>query len=237
MKKENMINEFNIHPSYDDFFTGEKISQLECILDVVSKDRYTPDKKDIFKALQMDLQGKKVLLLGMDPYPQAGVATGLAFEVKAASWDDKQVNTSLKNVLKLIYKAYYNELLSIEELRIKINSGEFPILPPNKLFKSLSRNGVLFLNTALTTKVGKPGAHIDIWKNFIVDLIKYIDENNRGITYLLWGSKAEKYSRYIKNGRVITHNHPAICGKLENPNDFLNGKSFEYTKNMINWLG
>jgi uracil-DNA glycosylase len=237
MEKREIMREFNIHPSYDGFFTGEKISQLEWILDVVSKDHYTPDKNDIFKALQMDLKEKKVLLLGMDPYPQEGVATGLAFEVKANSWNDKQVNTSLKNMLKLIYKTYYKELLGIEELRIKINSGEFPILPPNRLFESLSRNGVLFLNTALTTRVGKPGAHIDVWKNFVVDLIKYIDESNKGIIYLLWGSKAEKYRRYIKNGRVITHNHPAICGKLENPNDFLNGKSFEYTKNMINWLG
>ena len=118
MEKREIMREFNIHPSYDGFFTGEKISQLEWILDVVSKDHYTPDKNDIFKALQMDLKEKKVLLLGMDPYPQEGVATGLAFEVKANSWNDKQVNTSLKNMLKLIYKTYYKELLRITSYNV-----------------------------------------------------------------------------------------------------------------------
>ena len=237
MDRRELVEEFGIHSSYLDFFTPEKLQELEKILEVTTNEPYTPSRENIFKALSFDLYQNRVVLLGMDPYPQAGVATGLAFEVESASWDNKQVNASLKNILKLIYKTYYGELLTLADLRKKINSGEFPILTPDKLFKYLSSNGVMFLNTALTTRVGQPGSHIMVWRNFIIDLIRYIDEKNIDLTYLLWGGKAQNYEKYIRNGEIIKHNHPAICGKLDNPNDFLNGVSFELTKNRVNWLG
>ncbi len=234
MTREEFFKAYKIHPSYYDFFTEERVKTILHILSSIGDD-FTPSRDKVFRVFNEDLREKKVLLLGMDPYPQKGVATGFSFEVPYDSWSDKRVNTSLKNILKLIYKSYYGEILDVKSLRAKIEDNLFPILPPNKTFNYWSSQGVLFLNSALTVKIGKPGSHIKLWKDFTEDLLTFISESFN-LTYLIWGGKAEKYIPYISKGKIIFHNHPAICGNLKNPNDFLNGTSFIQTKKDINWL-
>ena len=68
-------------------------------------------------------------------------------------------------------------------------------------------------------------------------MIEYISVRNKNIIFLLWGKDAQIFEKNIKNGIIIKHNHPAICGSLENEADFMNGKSFEDTMEIINWLG
>ena len=235
MNREKFLSENKIHFSYHEFFDDETLNFIENILNIIGED-YTPIKENIFKVFRYDLNQAKVLLLGMDPYPQKGVATGLSFEVELESWGDPKVNTSLKNMLKLIYKSYYGEILSIEELREKISKREFRILSPDKLFKEWASEGVIFLNTALTTKIGNAGAHINLWKPFTEKLLGFIGKKNPNLTYLLWGGKAQKFEKFIVSGKIVKHNHPAICGKLHNPQDFLNGVSFIETKNDIDWI-
>lgn len=235
LSREKFLSENGIHHSYHDFFNDETVTFIEGILNVIGDD-HTPGKENIFKVFRYDLNNAKVLLLGMDPYPQKDVATGLSFEVLLDSWTDTKVNASLKNMLKLIYKSYYGEILSMEELREKITSGEFKLMPPDKIFKEWAREGVIFLNSSLTTKVGQAGAHLKIWKPFTEKLLKFIGEHNPSLTYLLWGGNAQKFQKFIISGNIIKHNHPAICGKLYNPDDFLNGRSFIETKEKINWL-
>lgn len=235
MNREKFLSENKIHPSYHEFFTEDMVDFIGGILESIGDD-YTPIRENIFKVFTYDLKNSKVLLLGMDPYPQKGVATGLSFEVPAKSWLDRSVNTSLKNMLKLIYKSYHGRILNMEELREKISSEEFQLLPPNKIFKKWSEEGVIFLNTALTTRTGKAGAHIGLWKPFTERLLKFIGKNNGDLIYLLWGGNAQKFEKMIVSGKIIKHNHPAICGKLDNPKDFLNGISFTETKNDVNWI-
>jgi uracil-DNA glycosylase len=229
------LGDNKIHDSYHEFFTLEIIREIEKILGVINN--YTPAKKDIFKVFRDDLNKVKVVLLAMDPYPQEGVATGLAFEVEKDSWMDKGVNTSLKNMVKLIYKTYIGEIPAIDRLRGEIKDKTFDILPPNELFKSWESQGVLLLNTALTVEIGNSGSHIKLWENFTEKLIGFIEEKNNNIIFLLWGAKAAKYKKYIEKSQIIEHNHPAICGNLKNPKDFLNGESFEKTRDLIRWTG
>ncbi|TDT71839.1 uracil-DNA glycosylase [Hypnocyclicus thermotrophus] len=227
---------FKYHNTYQDFFNENK-ELLEKIIKEINKDNYTPQKENIFKALETDLYKNKIVILGMDPYPQKNVATGLAFEVLLDSWQDKKINTSLKNILKLIYKSYYGEILSINELRKKIESKEFNIEKPKKMFKNWQKQGVLLLNTAFTTKLDKPGAHIKVWKEFSINLIEYISKNNPRLIWFLWGEKAKKYEKYIINNKNIYYsNHPVICGQLINPKDFLNSNCFLETKDIIKWI-
>ena len=235
LDKNKFLKDNKIHDSYHEFFTLEVIQEIEKIMEVISN--YTPVKADIFKVFRDDLSKVKVVLLAMDPYPQKGVATGLAFEVEKDSWMDKGVNTSLKNMMKLIYKTYMGEVPSIDKLRQEINDKTFDILPPNELFKSWESQGVLLLNTALTVEVGNSGSHIKLWGNFTKKLIGFIEEKKNNIIFLLWGAKAGKYKKYIEKSKIIEHNHPAICGNLKNPKDFLNGESFEKTRDLIQWTG
>lgn len=231
----NFINSYDIHEEYKDFFTTDIVTAITNFIE--KETQYTPIKKNIFKALQYPISNLKVCILGQDPYPQPNVATGLAFEVESKSWNDKSINASLKNIVKLIYNSYTGNSKEINEIRAEINEGIFKILPPDKLFKSWTNQGVLLLNTALTTELDNPKSskHINFWKPIIKNLIKYITLKNTNITFLLWGNEAILYEKYILNGNVIKHNHPAIPTKSEKT--FLNGKSFIETKNIINWLG
>ncbi len=235
LDRNKFLEDNKIHDSYHEFFTWKIIREIEGIMGSINN--YTPAREDIFKVFRGDLSRIRVVLLAMDPYPQRGVATGLAFEVEKDSWMDKGVNTSLKNMVKLIYKTYIGEIPAIDRLREEIKDKTFDILPPNELFKSWESQGVLLLNTALTVEIGNSGSHIKLWGNFTEKLMGFIEEKNNNLIFLLWGAKAGKYKRYIERSQIIEHNHPAICGNLKNPKDFLNGESFEKTRDIIDWTG
>ena len=66
----------------------------------------TPPENLQLRFTSQDLASVKILILGQDPYPQSGVATGRAFEVGTLhSWFDNFRNTSLKNIVRAIYAA------------------------------------------------------------------------------------------------------------------------------------
>ena len=236
---DDFMNKYNIDESYRDFFNIEKVSNIQNFINNLNFEskEYTPSEEKIFRALEMKVEDIKVCILGKDPYFQKGVATGLAFEVNKDSWNDESINTSLKNILKLIYKTYTGEIKDINYIRKMIENNKFKILAPNLLFESWMKQGVLLLNSSLTTLVGSAGMHHKFWTPIIKELIEYISSKNNNITYLLWGNDAIIFEKNILNGNIVKHNHPAIVGKLDNPNDFMNGKSFEATKNIVNWKG
>ena len=236
---DDFMNKYNIDESYRDFFNIEKVSNIQNFINNLNFEskEYTPSEEKIFRALEMKGEDIKVCILGKDPYFQKGVATGLAFEVNKDSWNDESINTSLKNILKLIYKTYTGEIKDINYIRKMIENNKFKILAPSLLFENWMKQGVLLLNSSLTTLVGSSGMHHKFWTPIIKELIEYISSKNNNITYLLWGNDAIIFEKNILNGNIVKHNHPAIVGKLDNPNDFMNGKSFENTKNIVNWKG
>lgn len=235
MSREDFLKEFNIHISYQDFFTKERVKEIDEIFEKIGHE-YTPRREDIFNIFSEDLSAKKVLLLGMDPYPQEGIATGFSFEVPYDSWVDKRINTSLKNIIKVIYKTYYGVLPDIALLRDKVINKKIPLSSPKEDFLRWRKNGVIFLNSALTVKVGKPGSHLKYWKNFTRDFFIYIGDNNPHLTYLLWGSDAIKFESIITSGKIIKHKHPTFLGSDSDPNSFRNSTSFSSTMNEIRWL-
>ena len=236
---DDFMNKYNIDESYRDFFNIEKVSNIQNFINNLNFEskEYTPSEEKIFRAFEMKVEDIKVCILGKDPYFQKGVATGLAFEVNKDSWSDESINTSLKNILKLIYKTYTGEIKDINYIRKMIENNKFKILAPSLLFENWMKQGVLLLNSSLTTLVGSSGMHHKFWTPIIKELIEYISSKNNNITYLLWGNDAIIFEKNILNGNIVKHNHPAIVGKLDNPNDFMNGKSFENTKNIVNWKG
>ena len=237
--REKFLEEYNIHSDYYDFFTLDRVIKIDNFIKEmdIKKINYTPSRENIFKVFSDSISSRKVCLIGKDPYFQEGVATGLSFEVNKSSWDDPDINTSLKNIVKLIYKTYTGKSEDISKIREEIENKKFLILPPNKLIKSWKEQGVLLVSAALTTIVGKAGEHHKFWDPFTRDLLEYISAKNPNIVYFLWGKDAEIFEKNILSGEIIKHNHPAISGNLSNEKDFMNGKSFEKTKNIINWTG
>lgn len=101
----------------------------------------------------------------------------------------KKVNTSLKNILKLIYKNYTGKYLDINEIRKEIKEGNFEILTPDKLFSSWEKQGVFLINSALTTETNIAGAHHSFWEKITEALLTYISLKNENITYFFMGSR------------------------------------------------
>jgi len=239
IQRMEFMEKYNIHEDYYDFFTVEKVAAINSFIKCmeIRKIEYIPKNEYIFKALRSSISSRKVCILSNEPYSHGETATGLAFEVQNSSWVNQEINISLKNILKLLYKTYNGKMEDIEKIRKEIGHNHFDILPPDKLFKSWEKQGVLLLNSSLTTIEEKTGEHNKFWHPFTRDLMEYISAKNENIVYFLLGKDAEQFEKNILNGEVIKSNHPAKGGHSEGEKDFLKGDFFEKTKDTINWLG
>ena len=97
-----------LHSSWSPFFTpAVEQALLEIERKIAAEGReYTPDPSNVLRFLSLDLFAVKVLILGQDPYPQKGRATGRAFEVGGlTSWMNPFENASLRNIVRSIYSA------------------------------------------------------------------------------------------------------------------------------------
>lgn len=233
-----------VHPSWNGFLDNETIDELRNIEEKIKQNpgAFTPEPSRVFHFMTNDLKSAKVVIIGQDPYPQEGVATGRAFEVATLKeWNDTYRNVSLKNIVRAVYNAYTGEFLTYNQIKQKLNGNlfdrSFTLLPPDKLFKSWERQGVLLLNTSFTTVIGKPGSHSKLWGNFTRKLLHYINIKNPDLIWFLWGNHARDITSHLDLKNVYTSNHPMICKQSDN--DFLFGRvsMFTATKDLINWKG
>jgi uracil-DNA glycosylase len=143
--------------------------------------KFTPVIKDLFRAFQeCPYDQLKVVVIGQDPYPQAGVADGISF---SCSYTGK-AQPSLRYIFKEIDRTVYSQ-----------NEDTIPFDPD---LKRWSNQGVLMLNTALTCRIGKIGSHIELWKPFIVYLLDMLSQRNQ-IVYVFLGNKAKEWHTHIPN--------------------------------------
>lgn len=251
------IKHIEIHDSWKAFVNDEIKAELISIENSIREDDYTPEDKLVLRFLQTDLSNVKIIILGKDPYPQKGCATGRSFEVgikntlnnKDINWNDVQINMSLKNIIKLIHKAYMldsdSEVKSIDDVRSEIENKQLVIKSPSEIFNYWEKQGVLFLNLAYTGKIGgikESGSHMKCWKNFTKELLSYIVGHNREIKYFLWGY-SRKYNQYLLDKGVggddiYQSYHPCVTGggrEYKKSSYFLNSPCFQDTKEIVNW--
>lgn len=252
-----MLKDVYVHSSWESFISNKSINQiLNSIKDNIDFKKSTPSKENVFRFLSTDLENVKVIIWGRDPYPQLNeegkrIATGRSFEVYGVtSWESKQINSSLKNILKLLHKTYFSleKSLTIKEVRNSIKNGEFPILPPDKLFDYWEEQGVICLNRSLTCPIGKQknasGMHEAYWTPFFEELLKFIGTNYPNIKHFLWGRAREFAPKLIKYGcdpnYLYQSNHPSAFegdkGGYKKNVSFLNNPCFLETKNEIQWI-
>lgn len=171
-----------------------KGSEMETILETLLKEaldnkRFTPKVKDMFNAFNAcPYDTTRVVIIGQDPYPQAGVADGLAFSCS---------NTG-------------NVEASLRYMHKSIASTVDPTYVGSPDLKSWAEQGILLLNTAFTTTVGKPGSHQLLWRPFIVQVLDSLIWEKPGLVYVFLGKKAQEYSDLIPdNNYKIMVSHPA----------------------------
>jgi len=229
-----------IHPSWQPFISPEIAGILQEIEKKVLSSYYTPSHENVLRFLSLPLNEIKVIILGQDPYPQEGVATGRAFEVGTLrSWSEPFRNVSLKNILRLLYKTSKGRVVKFNELKGQLGQG-FQILPPGELFKHWEKQGVLLLNTAFTCEIGKPGSHSAYWQPFTERLLKFLAASLPSASWFIWGNHAEKATAGLEMKHAYHTQHPMMCyDKPGRTTDFLFGRvnPFDALKNEIDWTG
>ena len=153
--------------------------------------RFTPPLKHVFSAFELcPLDQLKVVIIGQDPYPQLGVADGMAFSCGIT----QKPQPSLKNVFEAIEETVYQG---------------YPTYQDPDLTR-WAKQGVLLLNTALTCQVDKVGSHYDIWQDFIMYTLDMLSLTNSGLVFILLGAKAQELESVIgPNHYVLKASHPA----------------------------
>ena len=154
-----------------------------------------PDQSDVFKAFRLcSLESLKIVMLFQDPYPQKGIATGLALANNSETLDSE-----LSPSLKVIKEAVIN-------FEVPKNSCIF-----DPTLESWAKQGVLMLNYALIVEMNKVGSHVMIWRPFIIALLKHLSECETGIIYVLFGRQAQTFKPYINSrfNHIIEIEHPA----------------------------
>lgn len=155
-----------------------------------SNQSFEPRMDLLFRAFTMCPEQRfKVLILGQDPYPQKGVATGIAFA-------NRQYTDEISPSLKIIH----------DEMKA---SGLIGLGDETCDLTHWAAQGVLLLNTALTVATNTPSSHQSLWRPFMEMLI-YAITSNRDCVVALFGGVAKQLSNAIANHcAIVTCAHPA----------------------------
>ena len=168
-------------------------------LRTINKKTLCPNIKDVFKAFKLCPYNKcRVIFVGQDPYPQRGVAQGVLFGNSSDTPENK-----LSSSLQIIKESVIN-------FEIPHNLITF-----DPTLESWAKQGILMINSALTTEVGKIGVHMMKWRPFMIAFLKQMSMINPGIIYVLFGSQAQILEPYInKNNYVLKIEHPAYFARI-----------------------
>ena len=157
--------------------------------------RFAPSGANVFAALAMPLQSVRVLIVGQDPYPTPGHATGLAFAV------DRHVRPlppSLRNLLT----EYATDLG-----RPRPRHGDL---------RPWVGQGVLLLNRVLTVQHGLAGSHRGWgWEQVTDTIVERLAVHHRDagmpLVALLWGRDAQTVAPRLRalGAHVRTAVHPS----------------------------
>ena len=199
-----------------------------------------PVKKNVFRFMNCNLRNIKCVILGMDPYPstylyngkELPVATGRAFEVANINkFTDKYKQQSLTNIFKALCYYKLGKIYNISELRNENISSKIKYIKVKDWFDKMEDNGVLFLNATLTTVIGRSGAHIDVWNDFMNELISYID-SSINCKWMIWGNVAlNRVKGIVDDNNIVFSCHPAS----RQNNNFVEDCCFKKVKN-IEWF-
>lgn len=215
-----------MHTSWHDFLQSEfnkpYFKELSNFLTAEYKTKTIfPKKSQVFQAFTTDLNEVKVVILGQDPYHTPGAAMGLAFSVP----NSEKIPPSLINIYKEIDSDIGHH---------KIKTGNL---------KPWQDQGVLLLNNVLTVEAHKAGSHRGKgWEIFTEEVIKYLNQNNPHLVFILWGRDARSKKHLIDTSKhfIIESAHPSPLSAYSGffgskPFSKCNQKLSEWGLSPIDW--
>jgi uracil-DNA glycosylase len=184
--------------------------------------RIFPKGAEYFRALDLTpLDEVRVVILGQDPYHGEGQAHGLCFSVQPGV----RIPPSLVNI--------YKEM-----------QGDLGIPPARHGFlEHWAKQGVLLLNSVLTVEMGRAASHQGRgWERFTDAVIRAVNEQEKPVVFILWGSYAQKKAAFVDRSRhlVLRSPHPS---PLSAHNGFFGSRPFskanaflvEHGRKPIDW--
>jgi uracil-DNA glycosylase len=147
---------------------------IEKLMDITEDGkRFTPPLKTVFRPFEeCHYDDLKVVLLDSIPFCELGEADGLAYS---------NLKSRPGKTIRLLEEAKKGYLEP---------KYDFDLTP-------WSKQGVLLLNTSMTTQVGKQVSHEKIWDHFICYLFDIIDKKRAGVVFIFPGEDTQKYHRLI----------------------------------------
>lgn len=150
---------------------------------------YLPEGPNVLRAFQQPFDDVRVLIVGQDPYPTPGMAIGLSFAVAP---EVRRLPGSLINIF--------------QELQSDLGLAR----PSNGDLTPWTRQGVLLLNRALTTRPNSPGSHRDKgWEEVTERAIRALAERGTPLVSILWGRDARNLRPHLDRFPVIESAHPS----------------------------
>lgn len=152
--------------------------------------RCFPEYKNIFNALRYtDYDEVKVVILGQDPYHGVGEAHGLSFSVQEGC----RRPPSLDNIFKELE----------DDLHIHREKNDLT---------DWAKQGVLLLNSIMSVEMDRPLSHQNHgWEQFTDTIIQKLNEREKPLAFVLWGSYARSKKVLITNPKhkIIESVHPS----------------------------
>lgn len=150
-----------------------------------------PPGRLIFNAFNLcPFDSVKVVIIGQDPYHEAGQAMGLSFSVP----DGVAMPPSLQNIFK--------------EIQGDLGIG----VPQSGNLTRWAEQGVLLLNATLTVRAHQAGSHQRHgWERFTDAAIGRLSEGRDHLVFILWGGYARSKASLIDRSRhlVLESVHPS----------------------------
>lgn len=187
----------------------------------------------------------RCMILGQDPYPEPGFATGRAFEAgNLVSWAelDKMFSKSIRAYMQLIAAARTgNEALAESfdrwpEVRAMLTDPATAFEAPGAIANRWVGEGALLLNASLTLSRFKVDVdphqsrgHLPFWRPLMLRVIEMLVARDRPVVFLGFGDAAadilaEAGISEGRNGKValVQRAHPAFADRvLGKPNPFI----------------
>lgn len=189
-------------------------------LKTVNPNTLCPALPNVFRAFKLcSLSNCKVVMVGMDPYPDKFMgktrATGVLFGNSKDVPEDK-----LSPSLQVVKESAIN-------FEIPHN-----IITFDQTLESWAKQGILMINSALTCELNKVGSHANQWRPFISKLLKNLSNRETGIVYVLFGRQAQTLKPYIneKHNDIIEVEHPAYFART---NKIMPYSVFEQMNNIL----
>lgn len=193
-------------PGWQAFFTAPDVSQrLHAISTALHSEAAagqipSPAMGLVFRALyEVPPDHIRTVLIGQDPAPQPGQATGLAFSLRPGTNP-----ATTPSVQRVMLEA------ANEGFCMKLDDGNL---------EHWAIDGVLMLNTALTlpcpagSSMCTISGHVMLWRDFTQQLLTFVEHQPQPMAYILWGQQAAAFQSLIH-----APTHHAFVGGHPSPN-------------------